>query len=120
TLDGGTGSLQVDLPQSSGHFRITLDMSTGNVTLHSPEGATYDLKTDGGTGNLVIDLDEGSGVQVKVIDSGLGNLRIADNFKKVREGGDVKEGTWQNEAYSTSSAPIRIELDLGTGNVEIR
>jgi hypothetical protein len=33
---------------------------------------------------------------------------------------DDDEGVWQNKAYATTNTPVKITLDMSTGNVEVR
>lgn len=119
-VDGGTGNLEINLPEESDRYDFSLDVSTGNVTIIVPEKASMDMTVDGGTGNLVIDVPPGAGLQVEVRDGGVGNLRLPAGFDKVREGNDDDEGVWENDDYATTSSPLRIILDISTGNVQIR
>lgn len=119
-LDGGTGNMEIDLPEDGDRFDINLDMSTGNVTLRVPKTSSFDLEVDGSTGNLIVDIADGVGVEVEVKDGGVGSLRLGSGFTKVREGDDDDEGVWQNAAYATTSTPVRITLDISTGNIELR
>lgn len=120
TVEGGTGSIQVDLPADAPRFPFSLDVGTGSVTIRVPEGTAFDLDSEGGTGSLTIDVPDGAGVQVEVKDGGVGSLNLPDGFTKVRGDSDDDEGTWENEAYATSDASIKITLDIGTGSVNIR
>jgi hypothetical protein len=119
-VDGGTGSIDITLPEGGRSYTFDLDIGTGSATIAAPEGATLDINVDGGTGSLTIDAPEGAGIQVEVRDGGTGSLRLPDGFDKVREGDDDDEGVWENEAYASTDAPLRINLDIGTGSVTVR
>jgi len=119
-IDGGTGGMNIILPAESEHYNFKLDVSTGGTSVQIPKGASVDLDLDGGTGSVVIDVADNAGVQVEVRDGGVGALRLPPGFVKVDgEAGD-DEGVWENDAYTSTSAPVRIILDIGTGSVEIR
>lgn len=120
TVEGGTGSIAIDLPSGAERFPFSLDVGTGSVTIRVPEGTAFDLDSEGGTGSLTIDVPDGAGVQVEVKDDGVGSLNLPDGFTKVRGNSDDDEGTWENDAYATSDASIKITLDIGTGSINIR
>ncbi len=120
TVDGSTGRMDILLPENGGHYLFDLDVSTGATTIQVPGGASLDLKVDGGTGGLVIDVAEDAGVQVEVLDGGVGSLNLPPNFEKVRQGNDEDEGVWENGAYASTKTPVRIILDISTGNITIR
>ncbi len=120
TVEGGTGSMSIDLPAGGPRFPFALDMGTGSATIRVPEGTAFDLDSDGGTGSLTIDVPDGAGVQVEVKDGGVGSLNLPDGFSKVRGDSNDDEGTWENEAYATADDSIKITLDIGTGSINIR
>ena len=120
TIDGGTGSSRITLPQSSSRFPFKFDIGTGSVSITVPDDTAFDLNVDGGTGSLIIFLPEGAGVQVDVRSGGIGSLNLP-GFNKVRGGESRdKEGVWENDAYASADYPINIILDIGTGSVNIR
>ncbi len=118
-VDASTGNMEIDLPNQDQRYPTTLNMSTGNMVVSVPQGATFDMTVDGSTGNLTVDLPEGSGVQVNVRSSGPGRLILPDGYQKVR-GTNQKEGVWENAAYATTSSPIHFVVDLSTGNIALR
>ncbi len=120
SVDGGTGRMDITLPEDSRRYIFDLDVSTGATRILVPGGAALDINVDGGTGSLVIDVAEDAGVQVEVKDGGIGGFNLPPGFKKVRQGNDEDEGVWENEAYASTTAPVRILLDIGTGSVTIR
>jgi hypothetical protein len=120
TVDGGTGSMNIALPEESPSYPFKLTVGTGSVTVNAPSGSIFSLDAKGGTGSLTIVLPQDAGVQIQVRDAGLGSLHIPDSFTKTSEGSGKGEGTWQNSAYSKTRTPISIVLDVGVGSVDVR
>lgn len=120
SIDSGSGTVEVGLPAGNAVMSFDLDMGSGNVEITIPSGSSTNLTIDGGSGSVVIDVPDDAGVQVTMEDDGSGSLRLPDGFSLVREGGDQGEGTWENEAFATDENPIRITIDQGSGNIEIR
>lgn len=119
-VGGGTGRMDILLPESGGRYIFDLDVSTGATTIRVPGGASLDINVDGGTGSLVIDVAEDAGVRLEVTDGGVGSLNLPPGFEKMRQGDDDDEGVWENEAYASTTAPVQIKLDISTGSVTIR
>lgn len=118
-LDGNLGSAQVRLPEDSASYPFTLDMSTGSVNVRVPSGATFDMDVKGGPGSLNIVLPKDSGVQIVVNSGGPGRLNLPEGYKKVKQGKDNDEGTWENDAFQKDDSPIRINLEISLGSITI-
>ncbi len=118
-IDGGTGSANIVLPAGSANLPLTIDVGTGSFTMQFPANTPVDMRMDGGTGSLNITLPAGAGVQVEVRDGGTGSLNLPEGFTKVRGEAGEDEGVWENAAFKTSKTPIKMNLDIGTGSVNI-
>jgi hypothetical protein len=119
-IDASTGRMNITLPQNNPKFPFALDASTGGIEIRVLDGTSVDMDIKASTGRLLIDVPDGAGVQLEVIDDGPGGLRLPNDFRKIREGGDSGEGVWENDAYASAAAQIRIVVDISTGTVEIR
>lgn len=115
-----TGSLDLNLPQSSDNLPVNLNGGTGSMDVIIPSNTPVTLNANNGTGSLRIDVPQGAGVQVDVRNGGVGSIHLPNDFKKVSGESNKKEGVWQNNAFDGAKAPIKITLDNGTGSVTVR
>jgi hypothetical protein len=119
-VDGGTGSMKIDLPSGQNNLPVNINVGTGSASVTIPANTPVELNIDGGTGSEHITLPSNAGVRVEVRSGGVGSLNLPAGFTKVRGDPDEDEGVWENEAYSGSKTPVKIILDIGTGSVNIR
>jgi len=117
TLDAGSGPCDFDLAglQVSG---LVLDAGSGPVDLVLPSGSSFDAEIDGGSGPLTIVLPRNVGARVE-LDSGSGPFSPDSRFELVR-GKRSGDGTWETDNYDTAKHTITLELDQGSGPVNIR
>lgn len=120
TVEGGTGSMEIALPEDSPSYAFKLDASTGSTQISAPSGAVFNLTVNGGTGSISIDVPEDTGVQVEVQDKGIGSVNIPSSYQQVKSGNDQYEGTWQNAAYAGTKSPITIVIKGGIGSIEVK
>jgi len=118
-VDGSLGSMKIVLPEDSPSYTFQLNVSAGSAEVRVPSGATLDMKITGGTGSVDIVLPKDSGVQVTVRSDGMGSLNLPEEYQKVRQGENDKEGVWENEAYKRDESPIHINIDIGLGSITI-
>lgn len=119
-VDASTGSMEVKLPASSKTLPVTVQCSTGSMRITIPDNTPVDMSLDASTGGVTINLPKTAGVQVTVTSNGTGGLSLAPGFEKMQGDANKREGVYQNAAYNTAAAPIKIRLDMSTGGVNIR
>jgi hypothetical protein len=143
SLDGGSGSVRLDLPASSdrysarveggsGSFDITVmdsarvdasfDVGSGSFTIEIGDDADIELEIDGGSGSVRIDVASGAAVQVVVDDAGSGSVRVPSSFTLVDDGGDDDRdtGTWESSGFGSATYKIMIVFEGGSGSFTLR
>ncbi|HKP51401.1 MAG TPA: toast rack family protein [Chloroflexia bacterium] len=112
-VDVGTGNTNLDLSALKLE-RLEVDAGTGNILaqLPSPQGTTP-VVVDAGTGSLDMTIPEGVAARIKV-STGTGNTNVASRFQK------QSDELYESNGYSSASNKLDLDIDLGTGNVEIR
>ena len=141
TLNGSSGRITAGLPDarygvrfeaSSGAatFRVPagaeisfeLDMSSGRVELNLEDEVDLDLEMDSASsGDLIVSVPRGAAMKVSVTDSSSGSVRLPTDLKKVREGGEKDEGTWETQGFSSADYQITVNVrNMSSGDVVIR
>jgi len=117
TLDAGSGPCDFDLTdlQVSDLF---LDGGSGPIDLALPSGSTFEARIDGGSGPITIILPESAGARV-VLDSGSGPFRPDERLRLV-EGKRGDDGVWETDSFRTAEHTILMEIDQGSGPINIR
>jgi hypothetical protein len=115
-VDVGTGSTNLDLSALKLE-RLEVDAGTGNIMVQLPKpSGTTPVVIDAGTGSLDVTIPEGVEARIKV-DTGTGNTHVASRFQKQN---DEDNEIYISSGYSSSTNKLDLDIDLGTGNVEIR
>ncbi len=139
SLDGGSGSLNVDLsslqlgsltaslgsgssifylPESKTPIEASFDSGSGSVNIVLPKFTTITVTLMSGSGSIHIDIPDGAEVRIEVSDSGSGSLSLPDSLTRVS--GDVETGVWESAGYATAVNPIYIHIvDRGSGSISI-
>jgi hypothetical protein len=143
SLDGGSGSVNLDLPASSDRYRARIKGGSGSFDITFEDGASVDaffdvgsgsfgieigddvdieLEIDGGSGSVTIDVPSGVAVQVLVDDAGSGSVRVPGSFTLVDDGGDDDRdtGTWESSGFSSAMHKIIIVFEGGSGSFTLR
>jgi hypothetical protein len=118
TIDAGTGSIDLQLPEGQKNLPVELNAGTGSVVVTVPQNTGVDLNGNGGVGSLTIRVPKGAGIEVNVKNSGLGKLNLPQDVEKT-SGGNDQEGIYTNKAFSGAANPIRLRLDIGVGSVTV-
>jgi hypothetical protein len=117
TLDTGSGRGDFDLTglQMSDLF---LNMGSGAVDLTLPADSSFEARMDGGSGRLSITLPERVGMRVE-LNSGSGAFRPGERLRLV-EGRQGDDGVWETEGFASADYKIVMNVDQGSGSIEIR
>ncbi len=114
-LIGGSGTYDLDLAQ----FKIqtlTLRTGSGDARLHLPKSGSYRMDINAGSGTVTIMVPEGLPVRVSA-NVGSGNLS-APNLRSVS--GRQHSGTYESAGFSQTGDYALIDLNLGSGSVQIQ
>jgi hypothetical protein len=114
-LDSGSGSYEYDLTELQVRS-IELNAGSGSVRLLLPSGSDITGEFDIGSGSVDIIIPESLGVRIER-DAGSGPFRPDDRFVQII--GDDDEGVWQTENYSDAEYTVELEIDQGSGAIDI-
>lgn len=111
-IDGGAGSVSLDLSGSQGLSQLDFDMGAGEVTIDLTGKWQNDLDASlhGGFGDINVTLPSDVGVIVDV-ETGVGRVN-ASNLNR-------DEDTYTNDAYGVSEVTLRIDIDGGVGSINL-
>ncbi len=114
-LTGGSGTYDLDLTQ----FKVqtlALHTGSGDARLHLPKSGSYRVNINAGSGTVTIRVPEGLPVRVSA-DVGSGSLS-APNRRSVS--GRRHSGTYESAGFSQTGDYALIDLNLGSGSVQIQ
>lgn len=111
-IDLGSGVVSVDLDELV-LDKVNLDIGSGvvNIELASSSLPSDIFNIDMGSGSVVIMLPSETGIKTEYR-IGSGNLSIEGNSLK-------GAGTYTSSNYSTSSAQVELNVDMGSGSLNI-
>lgn len=140
-LDVGSGSVDIQLPASSGRYAATLESGSGSARLSMAAGASVSLGVDvgsgsvvlaqgddsdleatvrGGSGSLRVEVPAGQGLRVEVRDSGSGSVRLPSGLTEL-ERGEGDRGVWESPGYGAAAhKTLLVVEDMGSGSLEVR
>lgn len=113
-FESGSGNQDFDMSKLL-IKHLEIESGSGRVRLKLPAG-TYEALIDSGSGDTIIQVPKEVGVRLRV-DQGSGDL-YAPALKLV-EGKERRRGTWESENFSRAADQITMEIDQGSGDVEI-
>lgn len=142
SFNGGSGSVELFLPEAEDTYRVDLDMGSGGITVEIADGASVEIVVssgsgpltinagdgadvelrveDGGSGSLTVNTPGDAGVRVEVNDSGSGGVHVPSGFEQVEEGED-DEGIWESRNFDDAPNHVVIVIDdMGSGSVNVR
>jgi hypothetical protein len=118
TIDGGSGTVALQLP--GGAYNFASDHGSGDWTVTlANDGNLQWVIDDLGSGNLTIHVPATLGAQLEIQDSGSGQFEIPPTWTQPR--GDDEEGAWESDGYSNADYHATITIkDRGSGNIYVR
>ena len=116
--DGGSGSLTIDLPVSTGAYAVDYQGGSGSLDLSLPAGTDVTVTLDGGSGSLNLRLPANTAVRLDVRDHGSGSVNMPGGMQRVS--GSDKTGVWETGDYASAAHKITIiAAHLGSGSLNI-
>ncbi|KPK91331.1 MAG: hypothetical protein AMJ88_14005 [Anaerolineae bacterium SM23_ 63] len=142
-IDGGSGSVNLILPESSSLYNANIDGGSGSFDIEFESGAevraemsvgsgSFDVvigssadveaRIDGGSGSIDIDVPGDVGVRVVVRDRGSGSVHVPGNYLLVDDMGDNDgdTGIWETDGYNSAVHRVEITFDPGSGSFNLR
>lgn len=135
TLDGGSGSLFVDLVGLSvrrlslnggsgsvtlmladGDYNVELDGGSGSVNLSLPARGRPDVQLQGGSGSITVRVPSTMAARV-VVQPGSGGFSAGGRFERVEQSGD--EETWETTDYATATNRTLLTVDGDSGSLTL-
>jgi hypothetical protein len=111
-VDMGVGKSEVDLRGINlRRFSLEAGVGEGSVDLSGPRPSDLDATIKAGVGRLTLILPADVGVRVKA-QAGLGRV----NAGKLK----AEDDAWVNEAWGKTNTSVRVEVEGGIGEVELR
>jgi predicted membrane protein len=108
----GVGKSEVDLRGINlRRFSLEAGVGEGSVDLSGPRPSDLDATIKAGVGRLTLILPADVGVRVKA-QAGLGRV----NAGKLK----AEDDAWVNEAWGKTNTSVRVEVEGGIGEVELR
>jgi hypothetical protein len=137
TIDGGSGSGQMDLSevplssfsidQGSGSMRIDLgpgpqaydaffNVGSGSLTLTVPNQQSLNVRFDGGSGSINVTLPSGSGIRIDAQDDGSGSFNVPSGL--VRQSGEDDTGVWETDGFEQAQYQVLVTVEsAGSGSI---
>jgi hypothetical protein len=116
TLDAGSGAHDFNLRELQ-LSNLNLDGGSGSVHLALPPG-NYPGFFDGGSGSITISLPEGSAVRID-LEGGSGSFNPDASLELV-SGDRDGDGTWETAGFGQAGQRITLEIDQGSGSINIQ
>jgi len=111
-VDMGVGKSEVDLKGLNlRRFSLEAGVGEGSVDLSGPRSSDLDATIKAGVGKLTLILPTEVGVKVRAR-AGLGHVNAA--------GLKTQDDAWVNEAWGKTGTSVRVEVEGGIAEVELR
>ncbi len=140
-LDGGSGSVDVDLsgivltslraamgsgssdfilPISADEYSAVIESGSGSVKIDLPAETDVVLSLDSGSGSVNVNLPPASGVRIEIMDSGSGSMNIPPRMEQISGTSTSETGTWQTSGFEEAVNKITIKIvNRGSGSISI-
>jgi hypothetical protein len=120
-IDGGSGSFDIEF-ESGAEVRAAIDVGSGSFDIVIESSADLDMRIDGGSGSIDIDAPGNVGIRVVVSSRGSGSVRVPASYLLVDDMGDDDRdtGIWETEGFNSAAHRIEITFDPGSGSFTLR
>lgn len=115
-IDLGSGSSQIVLP--SGEYEATIDVGSGSSRIAFGENGRVQIDIDGGSGSIVLTIPDNVPAQIEIND-GSGSFSMPDRFTLV-EGERNDDSIWETANYSRTGDGLTLYVDVGSGSVRVQ
>ena len=138
-IDGGSGSLHINLPNGgqhqmildggSGSYKLTadapselklaVDAGSGSGYIKLSEDATADIALDGASGSTKIEVEGNPGVRFILEHRGSGSVHLPSELIQTAGGHKNKTGAWESANFDSAERKVVIRADLGSGSFKL-
>ena len=120
-IDGGSGSFDIEF-ESGAEVRAVMSVDSGSFDIVIGSSADLDMRIDGESGSISIDVPGDVGVRVVVRDRGSGSVNVPGSYLLVDDMGDADRdtGIWETDGYSSAAHRVEITFDPGSGSFNLR
>lgn len=120
-IDGGSGSFDIEF-ESGAEVRVEMEVGSGSFDIVIGSSADLDMRIDGGSGSITIDVPGDVGVRVVIRDRGSGSVSIPGSYLLLDDMGDNERdtGIWETDGFSSAAHRIEITFDPGSGSFKLR
>jgi hypothetical protein len=116
----GSGSSNIDLPASATSYPVTIESGSGSVRVMLPGETGLTLTLSSGSGSVTMRVPVDAAVKVEVLDGGSGSLRLPADLLLVKGSGDFEYDTWQTSGFDSAANQIVIRIvDRGSGSITL-
>jgi hypothetical protein len=118
--DFGSGSASITLPVTEDAYSAEIESGSGSVTIDLPSDTDMTLTLDSGSGSISVDVPSDVALRVEVMDDGSGSLSLPNDLVKSADATSFSIGSWQSDDYANAAAKILIKiLGQGSGSISI-
>lgn len=118
-IDQSSGRMEIQLPASSTPYTARIDGGSGSLQISLPEEGNFTLRLEGSSGSIQILSGGEIPLRLEIRSDGSGSVNLPGWLKRIS--GRDKEGVWESDSYSSAANPIVIICeDLGSGSFTIR
>jgi hypothetical protein len=120
-IDGGSGSFDIEF-ESGAEVRAVMDIGSGSFDVVIGSSADVEARIDGGSGSINIDVPGDVGVRIVVSSRGSGSVSVPSSYRLVDDMGDNDRdtGIWETEGYNSAAHRVEITYDPGSGSFNLR
>jgi hypothetical protein len=120
-IDGGSGSFEIEF-ESGAEVRAVMSVGSGSFDVMIGSSADVEARIEGGSGSINIDVPGDVGVRVVIRDRGSGSVSVPSSYRLVDDMGDNDRdtGIWETDGYNSTAHRVEITFDPGSGSFTLR
>lgn len=118
-IDQSSGRMEIQLPAGVEPYTARIDGGSGSLQITLPEEGNLTLRLEGSSGSIQILTGGEIPLRLEIRNDGSGSVNLPNWLNRVS--GSDKEGVWESASYAGAENPILIICeDLGSGSFTIR
>lgn len=118
--DFGSGSANITLPVAEEAYVAEIESGSGSINVDLPEDTNMTLTLDSGSGSISVNVPSNAAIRVEVMDDGSGSLSLPNDLVKSADTTSFSIGSWQSDNYAAAATKILIKiLGQGSGSISI-
>ena len=118
-IDQSSGRMEIQLPAAATPYIAKINGGSGSLQISLPDEGNFTLRLEGKSGAIQIRTGGEIPLRLEIRDDGSGSVNLPAWLNRIS--GRDKEGIWESASYSSAANPIVIICeDLGSGSFTIR